>query len=72
MLAPLPQASLVRPADVDAMAAAVRRRIDAAEAAGGREPNTAPPQAYTRARAVAAIAEVLDGVTGPSARRLAA
>ena len=57
MLTPLPQVSLVRPSDVDAMAAAVRRRIDA-----GAQPDSEPPVAYERARSVARIAEVVGGV----------
>ena len=62
MLAPLERASLVRPSDVDGMAAAIRRRL--AAAAGGREPDAPPPGSYTRAEGVARIARVLDRVTG--------
>jgi hypothetical protein len=74
MLAPLPGASLVRPADVEAMGAAVRERIvAAADAPGGREPHTEPPAAYERRHSVASIAEVLDAVTASRpARRIAA
>jgi hypothetical protein len=64
MLTPMPQATVVRPADVGAMAAAVRSRIAAADAAGGREPDHAPPEQYARARSVERIAKVLDAVTG--------
>jgi glycosyltransferase involved in cell wall biosynthesis len=65
MLEPLPQASVVRPADVEAMAAVIRGRAAAAAAApGGREPDAAPPADYERARSVERIAELLDGVTG--------
>jgi glycosyltransferase involved in cell wall biosynthesis len=74
MLSPLPQATLVRPADVNAMAGALRERIDAATTApGGREPDSPVSACYTRARSVAQIAAVLDGVLGrPSSTRLAA
>ncbi len=58
LLAPLPQATLVRPGDVDGMMQALRRRI-----ATGRERDAAPPPAYERARCVAAIAEVLEAAT---------
>jgi hypothetical protein len=57
MLAPLPQASLVRPADVAGIAAAVRERL-----AAGPPQDTDPPPAYERARSVARIAEVLADV----------
>jgi hypothetical protein len=59
MLAPLPQATLVRPADVAAMTAALRARVAVAP-----EPDTAPPAAYERVRAVERIAAILDGVLG--------
>jgi glycosyltransferase involved in cell wall biosynthesis len=63
MLAPLPVAAVVRPADVEAMAAAIRIRIAAADrSAGGREPDVDPPPAYQRATSVARIASVLDAV----------
>jgi glycosyltransferase involved in cell wall biosynthesis len=63
MLAPLPVAEVVRPADVEAMAAAIRMRIAAADrSAGGREPDVDPPPAYQRATSVACIASVLDAV----------
>ena len=58
MLAPLPQATLVRPSDVDGMAAAIRER-----AAAAPEPDAQPPAEYARERCVAQIAAVLDGVT---------
>jgi hypothetical protein len=54
MLAPLPQVSLVRPSDVGGIAAAVRERV-----AAGPQPDSAPPEAYERARSVTRIAEVL-------------
>jgi glycosyltransferase involved in cell wall biosynthesis len=57
MLEPLPQATVVRPADVEAMAAAI-----AQAAAAGRVPDVDPPAEYERARCVARIAGVLDGV----------
>jgi glycosyltransferase involved in cell wall biosynthesis len=57
LLAPLPHATLVRPRDVEGMAAALRQRI-----AAGREPDAVPPPEYERARCVAALAEVLEGV----------
>jgi glycosyltransferase involved in cell wall biosynthesis len=63
MLAPLAQATVVRPSDVRAMAEAVRARHTAATAQpDGREPDAEPPQAYVRVRSVARIAEVLDSV----------
>jgi glycosyltransferase involved in cell wall biosynthesis len=58
MLAPLRQATLVRPADVDGMAAAIRER-----AAAAPEPDFPPPAEYARERCVEQIAAVLDGVT---------
>jgi hypothetical protein len=65
MLAPVPSATLVRPADVEAMAAAVRTRAVAAIAAGGREPDAPPPGQYECRESVAQIAAVLDEVRGP-------
>jgi glycosyltransferase involved in cell wall biosynthesis len=63
MLGALPNATLVRPDDVDGMARALRRRIAEADAApGGREPDVAPPAAYERRRCVAEVAAVLDEV----------
>ena len=63
MLAPLAQATVVRPSDVGAMAEAVRARHAAASGRpDGREPDAEPPQAYERARSVARIAELLDSV----------
>ena len=63
MLSPLPNAMLVRPDDVDAMTAALRRRVAAKRAApGGREPDVAPPAVYERRQCVAQIADVLDAV----------
>jgi len=65
MLAPLPRATLVRPSDVGAMVDAVWSRMRvAALAPDGREPDVEPPALYERTRAVARIAEVLDGVIG--------
>jgi glycosyltransferase involved in cell wall biosynthesis len=60
LLAPLACATVVRPTDVRAMVAAVRERI--AAAADGPEADHAPPAEYERARSVARIAAVLDGV----------
>jgi hypothetical protein len=57
MLGPLPHVSLVRPADVDGIAAAARERI-----AAGPQPDSEPPHAYERARTVARIADVLSDV----------
>src|SRR4051794_27746002 len=57
MLTGLPNVSIAWPSDVDAIAAAVRERIDAA-----REPDTGPPAEYERGRCVARIAEVIDAV----------
>ena len=62
MLGRLPQVTLVRPPDVGAMAEAIARR--AAAAADGREPDAEPPAEYERARCVARIADVIDGVAG--------
>jgi hypothetical protein len=63
MLAPLAQATVVRPSDVGGMTEAVRARHAAASAQpNGREPDAEPPQAYERARCVARIAAVLDSV----------
>lgn len=59
MLAPLPHATLVRPADVEGMTAALRARV-----AAGRQPDTAAPEVYERARGVERIAAILDGVAG--------
>jgi hypothetical protein len=58
MLDPLPHTTVVRPADVAAMTAALRERI-----AAGREPDVAAPRNYERAECVAQIADVLDQVT---------
>jgi glycosyltransferase involved in cell wall biosynthesis len=67
MLGRLPQATVVRPADVDAMAEAVRRRVAAAAAApGGREPDVVPPLEYERHECVSRIAAVLDEVVAVS------
>jgi hypothetical protein len=57
MLAPLPQASLVRPADVAGMVDTLRESVDR-----GREPDADPPRAYERARGVARIAEILQAL----------
>jgi hypothetical protein len=57
MLTPLPQATVVRPGDVGAMADAVRARMAAAQA--GPEPDAPPPAVYARDRCVAMIADVL-------------
>jgi glycosyltransferase involved in cell wall biosynthesis len=62
MLEPLPQATVVRPADVAAMAEAIARRV-----AAGREPDSAPPAEYERGRCVARIAEVIEGVVAQDA-----
>ena len=65
----------MRPADVAAMARAVRDRAAAAAAApSGREDDLAPPVRYERRRCVAQIAGVLDRVAGvtPPAAALAA
>jgi glycosyltransferase involved in cell wall biosynthesis len=63
MLARQSVATVVRPADVDAMVAALRVRIAAAaEAPGGREPDAVPPAEYERRACVAQIAAVIDGV----------
>jgi glycosyltransferase involved in cell wall biosynthesis len=67
MLGAVGHATVVRPADVDAMTAAIRRRVLAAGAApGGREPDRAAPPIYERRRSVAEIAHVLDAVLGRS------
>jgi len=58
MLAPLDQVSLVRPADVDGMAAALRDRIDRGSAPLARE----GIDSLERRRCVAQIATVLDEV----------
>jgi glycosyltransferase involved in cell wall biosynthesis len=60
MLAPLANATVVRPADVDAMAEAVRARI--AAAADGREPDVEPPSRYEARESVAQIAALLAAV----------
>jgi glycosyltransferase involved in cell wall biosynthesis len=65
MLGPLPNATVVRPADVEAMADALRTRVAAAVAADGREPDVAPPDEYECRESVAQIAAVLDEVRGP-------
>jgi glycosyltransferase involved in cell wall biosynthesis len=62
MLDPLRQATLVRPDDVDAMAAALGARIAAAPVR-----DVAPPARYERRRSVARIAAVLDAVRPRSA-----
>jgi hypothetical protein len=63
MLGMLPNATLVRPDDVDAMTGALRERLAAKRAAaGGREPDVAAPAAYERRQSVAQIAGVLDAV----------
>jgi len=65
MLGSLAQVSLVRPADVTAMAEVVGTRAAAAAAApDGREADAEPPAEYERTRCVAQIAAVLDAVTG--------
>jgi glycosyltransferase involved in cell wall biosynthesis len=64
MLAGVANATLVRPADAAAMAEAVRARIAAAAAAGGREPDVAPPERYECRQSVARIAALLDEVRG--------
>jgi len=63
MLAPLPHTTLVRPADVAAMTAAIQERIAAGHAA-----DVAAPRIYERAECVGQIAGVLDRVTGAQAR----
>jgi hypothetical protein len=63
MLAPLPHTTVVRPADIAAMTAALRQRI-----AAGRAPDVAAPTAYQRAHCVGQIADVLDRVTGTHQR----
>jgi hypothetical protein len=72
MLTDLPGATVVRPADVEGMVAALRARIAAATAApGGREADLEPPREYERRHCVAQIAGVLDQVLGiprPAAR----
>jgi glycosyltransferase involved in cell wall biosynthesis len=69
MLAPLPNATLVRPADVEGMERALHARISAATAAPeGREADVAPPVRYERGRCVGEIAAVLDHVLGGSPR----
>ena len=75
MLARQPVATVVRPADVDAMVAALRTRIAAAaQAPGGREEDALPPAEYERRACVAQIASVIDDVLpiDRSAARLAA
>jgi glycosyltransferase involved in cell wall biosynthesis len=63
MLAPLAHVTIVRPADVEGMAAALRQRVAAAAAAPyGRESDVDPPAGYERRRSVARIAAILDGV----------
>jgi glycosyltransferase involved in cell wall biosynthesis len=69
MLGPLPNATVVRPADVGAMADVVRARVAAANAAGGREADTAPPDQYECRESVAQIAAVLEGLRGHGASR---
>jgi hypothetical protein len=59
MLAPLEQARLVRPADVPAMAEALRAAIS-----DGRGATHEPPPSLERAACVARIAEVLDHAVG--------
>lgn len=67
MLTPLEHATVVRPADVPGMVAALHERAAAAKSApGGREPDTALPTDYARRRSVARIAGVLDEVLGRS------
>jgi glycosyltransferase involved in cell wall biosynthesis len=62
MLGGVGHATLVRPDDVEAMTSALRGRIAAAVAAGGREPDAQAPAVYERSRCVEQIAAVLDGV----------
>ena len=62
MLEPVPTASVVRPADVAAMAEVVRARVAAASAAGGREPDTVPPAQYECRESVTQIAAVLERI----------
>jgi len=57
MLTGLENTTVVRPSDVDAMAAALRARIAAAP-----EPDVAPPAQYARHRSVERIGQVLDAV----------
>ena len=57
MLRPLPNATLVRPGDVAGMTDALRRRLAAARAAGGREADADPAAAYERGRSVGRIAD---------------
>jgi glycosyltransferase involved in cell wall biosynthesis len=63
MLGPLEHVTLVRPADVDAMAAAVRQR-----AAAGRAGEFPPPAELARRQSVAQIAAILDDVLGRAGR----
>jgi glycosyltransferase involved in cell wall biosynthesis len=65
MLDPLPNATVVRPANVSAMAEAVRARIGAADA-DGREPDVPPPARYECRESVAQIAAVLEEVRDSS------
>jgi glycosyltransferase involved in cell wall biosynthesis len=66
MLAARENTTIVRPSDVDGIAAAVRFWHEAAAAApGGRVPDAEAPDDYDRVRSVARIAEVLDAVAGP-------
>jgi glycosyltransferase involved in cell wall biosynthesis len=64
MLEPLSNATVVRPADVAAMADVVRARVAGAIAAGGREPDVAPPDRYECRESVAQIAAVLEQLQG--------
>jgi glycosyltransferase involved in cell wall biosynthesis len=64
MLEPLPNATVVRPADVAAMAETVRARVAGAVAAGGREPDVPPPDQYECRESVARIAALLEQLLG--------
>jgi len=64
MLDPVANVTVVRPADVDAMARAVRARLSAAAAVGGREPDVPPPAQFECRESVAQIAAVLETVRG--------
>jgi glycosyltransferase involved in cell wall biosynthesis len=69
MLEPLPNATVVRPADVAAMAEAIQARVAAASAGGGREPDVPPPGEYECRESVAQIAALLEKLRGAGGER---
>jgi glycosyltransferase involved in cell wall biosynthesis len=69
MLEPLPNATVVRPADVAAMAQAVQARVAGASAGSGREPDMPPPGEYECRESVAQIAALLDELRGAGGDR---